>query len=136
MNLTPVRRDDFSAPFFDAAARGKLVIRRCVNGHFIAPYLGATAGSAARCPDCQTEEIEWYEATGAATLVSWIVTHLKEDQGGGLKYSGLVEVEEGPWMYALLDLPADPVLSVGLPLTVGFVATDDGGETIPVFRPI
>lgn len=132
MILTPVQRDDFSAPFFDAAAQGILLVRRCANGHALAPSLGSSHGNSVRCHDCQTDDVHWHPASGSATLVSWIVIHPR-DGVGETRRSGLVELDEGPWMYALLDVPPGQQLRVGLPLQVGFVPTD-GGETIPVFR--
>jgi hypothetical protein len=48
---------------------------------------------------------------------------------------GLVELEEGAWMYALLQVEPDAELSTGQHLVVGFVSSGEGGETIPVFGP-
>lgn len=132
MPLTPVQRDDFSAPFFDAAAQGTLLVRLCANGHYLAPSLGSSHGNSVRCHDCHSADVEWHPASGSGTLVSWIVLHPR-DGNGETRRPGLVELDEGPWMYALLDVPPDEELRVGQPLQVGFVSTD-GGETIPVFR--
>jgi uncharacterized OB-fold protein len=131
--LPAVQRDDFSAPFFDAAAQGILLVRRCENGHFLAPSSGSSHGNSLRCHECQSGRVDWHPASGMATLVSWIVLHPR-DGGGETRRAGLVELEEGPWMYALLDVPSDLELRVGLALRVGFVPTD-GGETIPSFGP-
>ena len=128
----PVHRDDASAAFFDAAAAGRLLVRRCANGH----YLGTSLRLAAlpvQCPTCRSTEIAWVEASGDARLVSWTVAHARDGSPTGV--TGIVELAEGPWMYALLDVAPDAELAVGQPLAVGFVSSGEGGESIPVFRP-
>lgn len=135
MPLSTVRRDEFSAPFFDAAARGELLVRRCASGHFMPHSLGSTEGYSLRCPECRTEEITWVPAAGTGTLISWVTLHLKEEDGGGVRCSGLVELDEGPWMYALLDVASDAGLRVGQALRAGFTPTPDG-EHVPAFRPV
>ena len=46
---------------------------------------------------------------------------------------GLVELEEGPWLHAQLDVDPDAV-AVGQALSVRF-EQPEGGEAIPVFEP-
>jgi uncharacterized OB-fold protein len=133
MALRAVLRDEYSAPFFDGTAKGELRVRRCANGHYLPAWQGSTEGPSLRCHTCQSTDITWQPASGRGTLVSWIVLHLKEEEGGGVRLSGLVELEEGPWMYALLDVEPDAALAVGTALEVGFTPTD-GGEIIPAFR--
>ncbi len=126
----PVSRDEASAAFFDAAASGQLLIRRCAAcGHWQAPY---TRGGVAldRCAQCTSERLEWAPASGDATLVTWTVVHSRE---GAAPPVGVVELAEGPWLTAPLD--ADPGgLAAGMALFVGF-SRPDGGEPVPVFRP-
>jgi uncharacterized protein len=125
-----VTRDEASAPFFDAAAGGHLLIRRCgACGHWVAPYTrtGLTLG---RCPACTSERVEWAQASGAASLVTWTVVHTRD---GPSPPVGVVELAEGPWMTVRLDAEAG-ALSAGMPITVGF-AREGGGEPVPVFRP-
>jgi uncharacterized OB-fold protein len=117
-----IRRDGRTGPFFDGAAGGRLVLRRCeACGQWFAP-------DAAGCPDCGTDELTWAEATGEAVLVSWAVAHSRTGQTAPL---ALVELAEGPWMYARLDGVAGP--REGLPLYASFVHPDDG-ESYPVFK--
>ena len=69
--------------------------------------------------------------------LSWIVIHDKPEVPGGPTFGrvvGLVELSEGPWMYApLLDVEGRE-LCEGLTLAVDFVRPGDG-EAIPAFRP-
>jgi uncharacterized OB-fold protein len=127
---TPVVRDEASAPFFDAAAEGRLLIRRCAAcGHWIAPYqrMGASLD---RCPACTSDRLEWAAAAGTGILVTWTVVHGRT--GGAERTVGVVELAEGPWLTAPLD--ADPAgLVAGTEMAVGF-ERPGGGEPVPVFR--
>ena len=125
----PITRDDASAPFFDAAAAGQLLIRRCAAcGHWVAPYtrMGLMLD---RCPECTAGQLEWAPSRGDATLVTWTVVHSRD---GASPPVGVVELAEGPWMTARVD--ADPsALAAGMGLTVAF-DRPGGGEPAPVFR--
>ena len=129
MNLDPVQRDDFSAGFFDAAAAGRLAARRCDQGHYL-PATQGYMGPPIRCPHCRSAVIDWVDVSGEATLVSWTVVHLKD----ATRLAGLVELAEGPWMFAALDVESATSLEVGAALRVRFVQPD-GGEAMPVFSP-
>ena len=129
MATIPATRDEGSAPFFDGAAEGRLLVKQCSCGAFAGP-------ERIMCGECGNQALEWVDASGNATLVSWIVTHAKAapDQAGDTNVVGLVELEEGPWMYATL-LDTDEVeLGEGTPLVVDFIRPG-GGEAIPAFRP-
>jgi uncharacterized OB-fold protein len=129
MTLQPVVRDDFSAPFFDAAAEGRLLLRYSpTSGEWSEP-------SAVVCSVTQSGDLEWREASGRGSLVTWTVkpgrsTPEREAEPWVI---GIVELEEGPWL--TLALPgADPsLLAVGTPVAVEFVQPD-GSEHLPVGR--
>jgi uncharacterized protein len=125
----PIIRDEASAPFFDAAQAGRLLIRRCgACGHWVAPYL-RTGATLDRCPACTADRLQWAEATGRGTLITWTVVHRGEDAAP----VGVVELEEGPWLTARLD-GGDSPLAAGMDLVVEFVRPGDG-EPVPVLRP-
>jgi uncharacterized OB-fold protein len=132
MALMAVTRDEDSAPFFDATAQGKLLCRRCENGHYMTPLIGFGA-TPDHCHVCRSTTIAWEPVSGEATLISWIVVHDRSGEASNL--AGIVELAEGPWMNALIDVGSDEGLHAGQAVTVGFVHTD-GGETIPAFRPL
>jgi uncharacterized protein len=74
-------------------------------------------------------------ASGTAILVSWVVVHARAiaDEQGATTTVGLVELTEGPWMYArLLDTTASN-LRADAPLSVDFIRPG-AGESIPAFR--
>ncbi len=130
-SLPTIVRDEASAPFFDAAASGTLAVRRCANGHYLPPTQGFS-GPAIRCQVCQSPDITWEPASGSATLVSWVIPYART--GEATNVAGIVELAEGPWMNALIDVAPDAQLHAGQALTVCFLPTE-GGETVPAFRP-
>lgn len=130
--LPQIVRDDASAAFFEAAASGTLAVRQCANGHFL-PATQGFSGPAVRCQVCQSPDIEWRPASGSATLVSWVIPHART--GEATNVAGLVELAEGPWMTAPIDVAPDAELHAGQALTVCFIPTE-GGETVPAFRPV
>ena len=126
-----IARDEASAAFFDAAAEGTLLLRRCPTcGEVFAPHQ-------ARCAD--GSELSWEPSAGRGTLVSWAVDPLPavDEQlatPAGGTCLGLVELAEGPWLHAAI-VDVDPaVLHEGEALQVRFVRPG-GGEPVPAFAP-
>lgn len=123
----PVVRDDFSAPFFDASAEGRLLLR-------FSPSSGEWSDPAARfCSVTQAADLEWRESSGRGRIVSWTVKpgRPKDDQPAVETVIGIVELDEGPWLTLLLP-DADPaVLAIGAAVTVAFVQPE-GSEHLPV----
>jgi uncharacterized OB-fold protein len=100
MDLNTLRRDGRTDAFFDGAAAGKLMIKCCpACSHWHAP-------DATGCHECGGERLEWAEARGTATLVTWATLHPRT--GGEPALLALVELDEGPWLYARLDTVPHP----------------------------
>ncbi|HEX6469217.1 MAG TPA: OB-fold domain-containing protein [Streptosporangiaceae bacterium] len=147
MEVGVLRRDGRTDPFFDGAAAGRLMIKRCAAcARWYTP-------DASECPRCGAEP-GWAEASGRATLVSWAFAHARpgqrgsgqggSDQGGTGQGDAdgsapppavlaLVELAEGPWLHSRLDGVARAALREGLPLRAHFVHPDEG-ESYAVFR--
>jgi uncharacterized protein len=126
MTVGPVDRDEATAEFFDAAADGRFLLRRCPDGHHSEPAAG-------QCTTCASTQLAWVAAEGRASLVSWAVTWSKPGPDGEQVATVLViaEFDEGPWWWSRLE-GADPArLAVGTRLKVAF---RDGGEAVPVFE--
>jgi uncharacterized protein len=125
-----IERDDHSAPFFDAAAEGRLVIRRCPTcARLFPPYQH-------ECPD--GEALEWHPVAGTATLVTWAVDdgastapELADAAGDG-EVIGIVELTDGLWLHAALPGVDPAALVEGMAMHVEFLALG-GGEAVPVF---
>jgi uncharacterized protein len=121
-------RDDDSAPFFDAAARDELAIRRCRD------CAAASAPEAASCTSCASPDLDWTVASGAGQLVCWtVVTRAPNPAFAALvPYTiGVVELEEGPWLY--LRVEHDGELTPDQPVRIAFVHSDTG-ESYPIAR--
>jgi len=130
MDRFSVARDEASAPFFDAAAAGRLLIRRCATcGRHYPPHQSHCA---------EGQELDWVPAAGPATLVTWAVDHgsaldpVLAAPDGVSSVFGTVELAEGPWLsVALVDVdPAD--LEAGMAMRLCFVTPGDG-EPVPAF---
>jgi uncharacterized OB-fold protein len=127
-----IERDDASAPLFDAAREGRLLIRRCpACARLFPPHLH-------ECPDGSA--LEWVDAAGTATLVTWSVDHgagvspqLTSATGDG-EVIAIVELAEGPWLHTAVPGVDPAALTAGMAMRVEFVALG-GGEPVPTFVP-
>lgn len=151
MTLIPVVRDPHSAPFFDGAAEGTLMLR-------FSPSSGEWSEPAALvCSVTQADDLEWRAASGTAELVTWSVkparakpapaeearakeARAKEARARGGRAAsrpapetviGIVELAEGPWLTVQLVDAANAKLRSGLPVRIAFVHPE-GGEAMPV----
>jgi uncharacterized OB-fold protein len=129
-----VERDEASAAFFDAAARGELLVQRGPSGTVLPPEARTDPGSG-------SGELEPFTVSGEGTLVSWVVVHQAPlpALAEAVPYvSAVVELAEGPWL--MVRLLADPAtLHAGDPVRADFVTSgtdDEPGEVLPVFRQV
>ncbi|HEY4251914.1 MAG TPA: Zn-ribbon domain-containing OB-fold protein [Roseomonas sp.] len=116
--------------FWDGTKAGKLLLQRCGDtgrAYFpprpFSPYTG-------------TRDVEVFEASGRATLLSYVIHH-RPAPGFTPPYAiAVVTLEEGPQMMTnIIDCPQTPeALVLDMPLQVAFVPLDDG-ITLPLFRP-
>ena len=127
-----VERNAASAAFFDAAGEGTLLIRVCPEcDRLYAPHHK-------RCVDGY--ELAWRAASGSAQLVTWAVDHAPpvspelSSIDGGPPVIGIVELDEGPWMYTALPGVAPEALREGMAMHVRFLPLG-GAEPVPVFTP-
>src|SRR5699024_8286246 len=87
------------------------------------------------CPNCRSFEWDTIEASGAATLYSYVVNHFPSDQGFETPYvAALVELEEGTRLVANLTDTDATDLEIGAPLTLTWLRTPKD-LTLPAFRP-
>jgi len=126
----PVDRDEASAGFFDAAAHGRLAVRRCVTED------GLFAPEVARCPRCGAAT-EWITVSGRGRLVTWAVVHRSPHPALAevVPYvTAVVELAEGPWLRTRLAVDDASSLAPGLPVAVA-LARPPEGESVPCFVP-
>lgn len=111
-------------PFWEAAARGTLLLPRC-----------ADCGQAhwhprPHCPYCRSEAMRWEEASGRGTIHACTVIR-RPDSHYVLAY---VQVEEGPLMMTNIIDAAPEDLHIEMAVRCDFRATAEGRHA-PVFRP-
>ncbi|MDF3312192.1 OB-fold domain-containing protein [Rhodococcus sp. T2V] len=125
MPVLRLERDHASSPFFDATARGVLLLKRCADcHHWSAPEVTA-------CPRCGSTSLKWQESKGSGVVASWAVIHPKPGQGMPLPVC-IVELDEGPWMRGQLRVENLESIHTRMKVITQFDAAD-GGEWIPVF---
>lgn len=125
--------DDVSAPFWEAAQRDQLVVRRCTGcGHLSYPPRLV-------CTECLLDppDFDWAPMSGRGELITWTIVRDAFLPG----FAPLVPYAVGDVRLAeqadlrivarLVDVEFGD-LRIGLPVTVAFV---DGGEgtRVPVF---
>jgi uncharacterized protein len=128
---TPVRRTDESADFFDMAARGQLMIRRCrACSAYRAPQVSV-------CIECFSDTSDPVPASGTAGLVSWTVVHRSPVPGLDVPYiAALVECEEGPWIFVRLINDTGNALHAGMPVELFTAQSGDEGEWVVAARVV
>lgn len=134
VNLPAVERDEASAAFFDAAARGELLVKRsAVSGAVLAP-------EARTDPATGLSDLQPYVASGQGTLVSWAVVHRAPLPllAASVPYvSAIIELTEGPWLVVRLIADEPAYLHAGAPVRARYVRSgggDQDGEIVPLFE--
>ena len=111
-------------PFWEAAAQGRLLVKKCVTcgqAHFYPRAI---------CPFCGSDKTEWVTASGRGTVYSYSVMR-RVPVPYALAY---VTLEEGVSMMTnIVDCDLDAI-RIGQPVTVAFKPTE-GGPPVPMFRP-
>lgn len=120
-SIPAVARDEATAEFFDAAAEGVYLIRRCI------PHAHASKPQAIQCSVCASEDLRWEASSGEAKLISWAVLPTAS-------VVAIAELKEGPWMWAALRCDDPATLKDGMALNIAF-ERPAGSEAIPVLVP-
>ena len=110
--------------FWDSAAQGKLLIKRCRacgQSHYYPRAL---------CPYCMSDATEWQATAGTGTIYSYSVMRRAE-----VPYAiAYVTLDEGPTMMTNLVNCDFDALRVGQRVKVAFTPTE-GGPPVPTFTP-
>ncbi len=111
-------------PFWDAAAAGRLLIKRCAacGEHHHYPR--------SMCPFCGSDRTEWRDASGRGTIYTYSVM-----RRAPVPYAiAYVTLEEGVTMMTnIVDCDLDAI-RVGQRVRVVFKPSD-GGPPVPMFTP-
>ena len=121
---TPVTNPE-TKPFWDAAAQGKFMIRRCKtcgDAHYFPRSI---------CPFCFSDKTEWEESSGEGTIYTF---SLMRKSATGPYAIGYVTLKEGPsLMTNFVDCDLER-LAIGQKVKVVFKPTD--GAPLPFFTPV
>lgn len=94
----PPYGDPTTVPFWEAAARGELLLQRCgsCGNHQLYPR--------PFCTRCENDDVSWTRAAGTGTVYSLTTVHLAVSNALTPPYDvGLVDLDEGPRLLAVLE---------------------------------
>lgn len=112
-------------PFWDAAADGQLLIKRCNacgEPHYYPRAL---------CPFCLSADTAWEAAAGTATIYSLSTMRRGPDAPFTLAY---VQLDEGPAVLTNIVEADQDALAIGQRVRVRFMPSE-GGPPLPCFAP-
>jgi uncharacterized protein len=120
-------------PFWDGAREGRLMIMHCTacgRDYFYPRPI---------CPFCFSKETEWKQASGRATLHTYLINHRPAPgfENEAPYVIAVVQLDEGPRMMTnLVEVEPDPKnLPLDMPLEVVFDGENEK-VTLPKFRPV
>ena len=123
-----------SAPYWEGAAAGKLMIKRCraCERAYFYPR--------AHCPACWSTDTEWIEASGDARVYTFTIVRQNDlpPFRDRLPYVvAVVELDEGVRMTSTIEGCAPEDVRCEMPVQVTFRAEqrDDDAVHLPVFVP-
>ena len=112
--------------YFDAAASGKLLVKKCTACGEYHHYPRAI------CPHCFSDRTEWREAKGGGTIHTYSVLRRGVPAPYCIAY---VTLDEGVSMLTnIVDCDLDAV-RIGQKVRVVFKPSD-GGPPVPMFTPV
>ena len=119
-------------PFWEGTREGKLMLQKCkdCDKYIFYPRLV--------CPHCFSNDLDWVEASGKATIYSFtvVVNNAPSPFLNDMPYVvAIVRLEEGVRMLSnIVDCNFDE-LTCDMPVEVTFEKLDDE-FTLPKFRPV
>ena len=129
VNLKPSpQTSELARPYWEAAAQGKLVLQSCSacgkTRHY--PRL--------LCDACYSDAVTWLQSEACGTIHSWTVAHhaFHPAFAAELPYT-LVTVDLDEGVRALgrwRSSPANPAMSIGLPVQGRFEAREGGVDLV------
>lgn len=127
--VKPLTTDPDTAPFWEAAAQQRLVVRFCRSCD--APVHLPRA----LCPRCHGPAEEWREVAGRGTVHSWTVVEHQVHPGHPTPYTVvLIDLEDYPSVRMLGAIDDRVDVSIGQAVAVHF--ENIGDATLPQWRPV
>ena len=122
---------ELTAPFWEAAGRGELVLPRCRTCSTVFFYPREL------CPDCLSSDLDWVPASGKGRVYSYTIIHQPAHptfRGDSPYVYAIIQLDEGPRMVSnIVDCPNDDV-SINMPVVAAFDAVTPD-TTLVKFRP-
>ena len=117
--------------FWDGTKEGELRIQRCgdcANVYFPPRHF---------CPSCGCKNVKIFNATGKATLHSYVISHLPAPGFEPPYAIAIAKLDEGPKMMCnIVDCDQTPeALIIDMPLEVSFEKINED-ITLPQFKPV
>ena len=111
-------------PFFDGAAGGKVMVRRCTSGNKVHWYPREL------CPFC-FGSCAWEQASGKGKVYTYSVM----ERANPPYAIGYVELEEGPKVLTNFVDCDFKSLKIGQDVKVTFIQSEGEGPSLPFFTP-
>ena len=122
--------DDDSAPFWDAARQGRLVLQQCNSCDEFQHYPRSL------CIACRGDDLEFVDASGKGVIHSFTIVHRSPnpEQFTAPYVVALIRLEEGPIMMSnVVGADLDDI-ACEQPVSVDWRTLDDGNR-LPIFVP-
>jgi uncharacterized OB-fold protein len=118
-----------TAEYWAGVARGELMIKRCDEcGDHLYPRRMF-------CPRDMSDQLEWIQASGRGTVYTFSTVYRAPDRGLEVPYTnGIVELDEGVYLYGRLVGKEDERFEIGDMVEVEFASVVEGQPKLPVFR--
>lgn len=127
--MLPVTDDRDSAPFFAAAAEGRLRVKACRScNRGIHPPVP-------HCPYCGSADTAWREVAGKGSLHAWsTVVHQVHPDFPTPYTLVVVQLDDLPEIRLIGNLEGQPELSLNQPMAIWFERLNDE-VTVPNWKP-
>ena len=123
---------ELTAPFWEAARRGELVLPRCRTCSTVFFYPREL------CPECLSSDLDWVTASGRGRVYSYTIVHQPAHpsfRADSPYVYAIVQLDEGVRMVSnIVDCPHDE-LAINMPVVADFDAVTPD-TTLVKFRPV
>ena len=120
-----------TAPYWNGARDGKLLLQRCGECRAVRFYPRAL------CPSCWSTQVDWIEASGRGRVHSFTIIRRPPAPSFAARVPyvvALIDLDEGPRMMA--NIVGDGALDVGMDEPVTLTFETRGDVTLPQFERV
>jgi uncharacterized OB-fold protein len=115
--------------YWAGVARGELMIKHCprCDDHLYPRRMF--------CPRCGDDGLEWVRSSGRGRVYTFSTIYRAPDKELRVPYTnGIVELEEGVYLYGRLTGKPDEEIAIDDPVQVEFASLVPGQPRLPVYR--